>query len=68
MCQPCQVRELLHDLIVVALGGGGGDWVERIAELGGKSKQRVDLLMYGDFGKDQDDEKALAMAVTLQHA
>ena len=24
--------------------------------------------MFGDFGKDQDDEKALAMAVTLQHA
>ena len=61
------VRELLHDLMVIALGGGGGDWVERISEVGDRSKKKVDLLMFGDFGKDQDDEKALAMAVTLQH-
>ena len=62
------VRELLHDLMVIALGGGGGDWVERLAQIGGRSTRKVDLLMFGDFGKDQDDEKALAMAVTLQHA
>ena len=58
------MRELLHDLMVIALGGGGGDWVERLAQIGGRSTRKVDLLMFGDFGKDQDDEKALAMAVT----
>ena len=95
-----QVRELLHDLMVIALGGGGGDWVERLADSSARSSRKVDLpmstpdpdpnpnphrapnpnphrapnpnqvdlLMFGDFGKDQDDEKALAMAVTLQHA
>jgi hypothetical protein len=85
-----QVRELLHDLMVIALGGGGGDWVECLAQIGGRSTRKVegrtpnpkphpqpsrapnphqvDLLMFGDFGKDQDDEKALAMAVMLPHA
>ena len=62
------VRELLHDLMVIALGGGGGDWVERLAQIGGRSTRKVDLLMFGDFGKDQDDEKAMAMAVSMQQA
>jgi hypothetical protein len=85
------VRELLHDLMVIALGGGGGDWVERLADSSDRNTRKVDLLtfdtlaltltrtayphpnqvdllMFGDFGKDQDDKKALAIAVTLQHA
>ena len=40
-----QVRELLHDLMVIALGGGGGDWVERLADSSARSKRKVDLLM-----------------------
>ena len=36
-----QVRELLHDLMVIALGGGGGDWVERLADSSARSKRKV---------------------------
>ena len=35
------VRELLHDLMVIALGGGGGDWVERLADSSARSKRKV---------------------------
>ena len=63
---PALACELLHDLMVIALGGGAGDWAQRISD--NQQKNKVDLLMFGDFGKDQDDEKALAMAVTLQYA
>ena len=40
-----QVRELLHDLMVIALGGGGGDWVERLADSSARSSRKVDLPM-----------------------
>ena len=40
-----QVRELLHDLMVIALGGGGGDWVERLADSSARSARKVDLPM-----------------------
>ena len=39
-----QVRELLHDLMVIALGGGG-DWVERLADSSARSSRKVDLPM-----------------------
>ena len=57
------LSQLLHCLMVISLGPGAGEWYGRLASHDGSP---VDLLMIGDFGKDQDDEKALAMAVSMR--
>lgn len=45
----------------------GSEWLQSL-RMAGTTETPVDLLMFGDFGKDQDDEKALAMAVSMRRA
>ena len=45
----------------------GNEWLDAL-RVAGTNETAVDLLMFGDFGKDQDDEKALAMAAAMKRA
>ena len=45
----------------------GSEWLDALRSAG-TTETPVDLLMIGDFGKDQDDEKALSMAIAMKRA
>ena len=65
-----RVSDLLHYLMATAMGPGSGEWFGRMCdhEKPGVHHEGVatDMTMIGDFGRDQDDEKALAMAVAMR--
>ena len=65
-----KVSELLHFLMATAMGPGSGEWYGRICDHQNPGREQdgvaTDMLMIGDFGKDQDDEKALVMAVAMR--
>ena len=65
-----RVSDLLHYLMATAMGPGSGEWFGRMCdhEKPGVHHEGVatDMIMIGDFGRDQDDEKALIMAVVMR--
>ena len=65
-----KVSELLHFCVATSMGPGSGEWFGRLSDhaLTDKASEGVvtDMLMIADFGKDQDDEKALVMAVAMR--
>ncbi|KAL1526818.1 hypothetical protein AB1Y20_015510 [Prymnesium parvum] len=65
-----KVSELLHFLVATSMGPGSGEWFGRLCDHQRPGAQHdgvaTDMLMVGDFGKDQDDEKALVMAVAMR--
>jgi len=65
-----KLSELLHFLVATSMGPGSGEWFGRLSDhqRPGAAHDGVatDMLLYGDFGKDQDDEKALVMAVSMR--
>ena len=60
----------MHFLMAQAMGPGSGEWFGRLRDhqRPGKNHEGVatDMVMVGDFGKDQDDEKALIMATVMR--
>jgi len=65
-----KVSQLMHYLMAQAMGPGSGEWFGRLCDHKepGVNHDGVatDMLMIGDFGKDQDDEKALIMATVMR--
>ena len=51
--------------MIIAFGGGGG-YFKHACLLANERETSIDMFMIGNFGKDQDDEKALTMAVALK--
>ena len=65
-----KVSEMLHYLMATSMGPGSGEWFGRLCDhqRPGQNHEAagLDMLLVGDFGKDQDDEKALVMAVAMR--
>ena len=75
------VSDLLHYLMATSMSSGAGEWFGRLCDPSGTpvvhskdgsgsagGSEPPSLLMVGDFGKDQDDEKALIIAVMMRRA
>lgn len=64
--EPERAGDLLHDLLALSLGGGSGLGLHKVLQAVKDLHVPQDMFMVGEFGKDQDDEKALAIAAALR--
>ena len=67
-----RARNESHDASYTLLHAGdtfGSEWFDALRAVGSDTAEvgsQLDMVMIGDFGRDQDDEKALAMAVAMR--